>query len=537
MRLKRIQDDFRVFEVLDEKALLGPGPFTLYRVTKRGLTTLEAVDVLAREAGVDRSAVAYAGFKDKDGVTGQFMTVEGGRPVQYKDRRLTLRGIGSARRAVRSDDNLGNSFEIVVRELAAADMARIRRNLAVVRRQGMPAYFDDQRFGCLRHGQGYIVRQLLRGDAEGALRSLMCAPSRYGHEKVERFKEGIRRRWGDWDELASYCRGRRGESLFAHLRDEPDDFVGALVRGISTRERTIHLFAWQSHLWNRAAALWVRSVAPEDSIGWLPCDEGPLPVPRELPPAELRRLQAAKLPLFGQGVELGPEAERFYRAVFRAEGVDPEAFLSLDIPGFRPLGEERDLYMLPQHLRAAPAERDDVCRKGHKMRLRFTLPRGRYATLVAKRLALPESENDPPPRLYVSRHRLDFPDAEGRMPDEDVKVWRDEERRWQAKRHEQKKERAGGGRGRPSPWRDGGKPGRRRAGGPDDRSGWKPGGKPGSGSGRGGKGGRSGRPGGSKPDWKKKGPGGPRAGGGSSPASGPRPGWGSQWKKQKEDEA
>jgi len=448
VRLKRIQDDFRVFEVLDEEALLGPGPYTLYRVTKRGLTTHEAVDVLAKEAKVTRNEVAVAGLKDKDGITGQFMTVEGGKPVQYKDRQLTLRGIGPARRPIESGDNRGNSFEIVVRDMEAADMARIRRNIASVRGAGLPAYFDDQRFGCLRHGQGFIVRQLLRGDAEGAVRAPLCAPSKYGTEAIEKFKAGINRRWGDWEELCGYCRGRRGASLFEHLRDHPEDFTGALVRGVATRERTIHLFAYQSHLWNRAAALWVRSLAPAENIGWLPGDDGALPVFRELSPEQLRELKQARLPLFGHGAELSAEAERHYQAVFRAEGIDPAAFRDLDISGFRPQGEDRPLLMIPEFLRAAPAERDDLYPRRSKMRLRFTLPRGQYATLVAKRLAMPTSESDPAPRLYVSRHRLDFPDKDGRMPDEDERNRRDDERRWHARRFEQKKEKErGGGRG------------------------------------------------------------------------------------------
>jgi tRNA(Glu) U13 pseudouridine synthase TruD len=33
----------------------------------------------------------------------------------------------------------------------------------------MPNYFDDQRFGCLRHGQGFPMRSVLLGDHERAL--------------------------------------------------------------------------------------------------------------------------------------------------------------------------------------------------------------------------------------------------------------------------------------------------------------------------------------------------------------------------------
>ena len=43
--------------------------------------------------------------------------------------------------------------------------------------------------------------------------------------------------------------------MFEHLRRKPDDWAGAFHR-ISTRERLIHLYAFQSHLWNLAVESW-----------------------------------------------------------------------------------------------------------------------------------------------------------------------------------------------------------------------------------------------------------------------------------------
>jgi len=443
VRLKRIQNDFRVFEVLDEDSdLLGPGEHIVYRVTKRGMTTPEAVTIVAREAGVERSAVAIAGLKDKDGISGQFMSVTGGRKISFKDDRLTIRSVGPATRPLESRDNRANSFEIVVRDLRGDDMRRVRVNLQEVRDQSLPAYFDDQRFGCLRHGQGFVVRRLLRGDLDGALKDLMCAPSPYGSEEIERYKSGIASRWGMWGELAAFSKGRRGQSLFAALLENPDDLPAALARGIATTERTIHLFAYQSHLWNRAAGLWIKSVVPKEKLAWLPCDDGALPVYRHLEADVLAELQAARLPLFGEGVDLDERATRLYEAVFRSEGVAAEDFLKLDLPGFRPKGEDRGLLLVPEFLRAAPAERDELYDRQHKMRLRFTLPRGAYATLVAKRLVMPTEPGDHRLILFVSRHRLPWPDDEGRISarperfqpgagdggDDRRKVWQDRSR-------------------------------------------------------------------------------------------------------------
>lgn len=413
MRLKRTQNDFRVTEVIDEDGLFSEGPYSLYRVTKRGVTTFEAADVLAKAAGVPREQVAYAGLKDKDGVTSQIMSVEGGRPVSLREDGMVIRPVSRAARPIESTDSRGNSFEIVMRDLSGDDMRRIRVNLAELKDGAVPNYFDDQRFGCLRHGQGFIVRHLLKGDVENALRSLLAAPSPYGNEKTEQFKAYIQKHWGQWEKLHGYCRARRGASVFAHLVEHPEDFAGALERGISNRERTIHLFAYQSHLWNRAAAIRVREIVGDEDVAWLPGDAGSLPVWRRLAPVQLEQLRSFRLPLLGPDGELPPEAEALYRKVFRLEGLPMSAFLRLDLSGFRPRSEERPFLVEPEFLRAAPAQRDDLYRKRQCMRVRFTLPRGQYATLVCKRLGMPTERGYAPLRIWVARHPLDWPDDEG----------------------------------------------------------------------------------------------------------------------------
>ena len=416
MRLKRTQNDFRVTELFDDTRLLAAGPFAVYRMTKRGLTTFEAADILAKGAGVDRADVAYAGLKDKDGVTSQIMTVAGGKPVTFRDKALTVRAIGRSDRAIESKDSKGNSFEIVLRDLEADDMRRIRVNMAEIKKVGMPNYFDDQRFGCLRHGQGFVARHILKGQPELALRAMLAAPSRYGAEPVEKFKRGIQDRWGNWSELASYCRSRRGATVFEHLNDNPGDFIGAMERGIATRERTIHLFAYQSYLWNKAAGLFVQEVAGEGHVAWLPCDAGSLQCFRNLNDEQIARLKAFKLPLLGPGVELDPEVEKLYQKVFRAEGVSMEAFCGLDVAGFRPQAEDRPFMVDPEYLRAAPAEDDEIYRRRRKMRVRFSLPRGHYATLIMKRLCMPTEKDYVQLRMWVARHPLDWPNDKGVVP-------------------------------------------------------------------------------------------------------------------------
>ena len=164
----------------------------------------------------------------------------------------------------------------------------------------------------------------------------------------------------------------------------------------------------------------MKSVVGEENVAWLPHDAAPLAVYRELTDEQRAKLQAFKLPLLGPGVELNEDAARCYKLVFREEGFDMQQFLDLDISGFRPLHEERQFLITPEFLRGAPAESDEIYKRRHKMRIRFSLPRGHYATLVCKRLLMPTEKDYMHLRIWVARHSPDWPDEMGRAKTLDV---------------------------------------------------------------------------------------------------------------------
>ncbi len=198
MRIKEKVGDFRVRELLDDKYLRDRGPFRVYRVTKKKLTTIEAAAVLADRAGVGKAEVGLAGLKDRQGVTTQFMSAPRGRAVRLQTPELKIEAVGFAREPLSPAHSLGNAFDVRLRELSPRSLERIEVELQVVREHGIPNYFGEQRFGNLRHGQGWIARDLVVGEHERALQSLLCAKSESDNDRNRRFKAALSAKWGDW---------------------------------------------------------------------------------------------------------------------------------------------------------------------------------------------------------------------------------------------------------------------------------------------------------------------------------------------------
>ncbi len=386
IRIKQRSEDFRVRELLREGLLSSAGEWRVYRVTTRKLSSLDAAARLAELAGAVAGEVSMAGLKDRQGVTLQHMALRRGRELTFRDANLRIESAGFAAQELDADASRGNAFEIVVRGLERAELDTLRANMPLVREQGVVNYFDDQRFGNLRHGQGWIALLLLRGRHEDALRALLTARSSHDDRRSAAFKSALARDWGDW----AACRdvaGRFGahHSVFEHLKKNAGDFAGAFTH-VSLRLRLIHLYAFQSHLWNRAVAAWVREATPAPERIVVDCLEGPLVFPAR--GLEVDSAWHGQFPL--PGAHLAEDCHTLQRALLvdalAHERLVPAEYAIQGVGGFVLKAEARDLFVVPRHLRVRPSEPDPLNRGLRLVKLRFELPRGAYATLVIKRL-------------------------------------------------------------------------------------------------------------------------------------------------------
>ena len=153
----------------------GDGEHVLCEVEKRGMSTFDAVDRLARPLDVNPRDIGFAGMKDADAVTRQHFTI----PRVDVEKVLALQSSGikvlsaaKHRNKLRLGHLAGNRFIIKVREAAsdAIDVARpILERLASA---GMPNFFGEQRFG--RRGDNHLIgAAMLRGDADAAIKLLL----------------------------------------------------------------------------------------------------------------------------------------------------------------------------------------------------------------------------------------------------------------------------------------------------------------------------------------------------------------------------
>src|SRR5438874_3725434 len=256
---------------------------------KQKVSTLQALERLSQEFGVRRRNLSICGLKDKQGRTEQLVGVLGGAlgatdVVQSGDLRLKL--IARVAQPLTSANITANRFEVTVRDLSPAEAGRVGESVAEVQRAGVVNYFDSQRFGFLKHGQGFIARQLVRGDWEGALRAFLATPSELDKSDDAKVKAFWRDHWGEWQLRAPHEAGKRYAPLLRRLREDPRDFKGAFMH-IDRRLRMMAIFELQSFLWNEGVKRYLGGRIPAADLIGLRYQAGALVFPRSLP-RELR---------------------------------------------------------------------------------------------------------------------------------------------------------------------------------------------------------------------------------------------------------
>jgi len=423
MIIKRHPEDFSVEEILTSEAgrriSARPGRHALYRLTKRGLGTDEAIEAAARALGVPDDAIGYVGLKDKHALTTQYVSVPWRAPAASPDgpppsprrggsrekmasgmallpssverARWSIERIGWIEERLRPEDVAGNKFRVVVRGLTRRQFTLIdeaagflaaspgtRRALSFVN------YFGEQRFGSARHGRGFAARRLIEGDFEGALELVVAAAGRKDSREAKLVKRVLEASWGDWERVVEELPPGPTRTLTRRLAVSGAGYRAAFASLPQFIQR-MTIESYQSWLWNRIALRVVRERCAPPFIE-VRTRFGALLFPRAaLVPKALASLA---VPLLSPSTRLLEPWRSTAEIVLEEEGLGLDR---LALPGLREPhfgSTPRTLFAEASELSLGPLERDEsnVDERRFKRRLRFFLPRGAYGTVLLRAL-------------------------------------------------------------------------------------------------------------------------------------------------------
>ena len=383
MKLKRLPEDFQVDELADVPTI--GGPFALYRLTKRSQGTPEAIDEILRRWKLPRQRVSYGGLKDRHALTTQYVTIKHGPPRTLREKSLTLEHLGFVPRPFEPKDIAGNRFHIVMRDLTEPEMQQALTALDEARVDGIPNYFDDQRFGSVGFSGEFVARPWCLGDYERTLWLALADANPHDRPDEREQKRILRDQWGDWKACKAALERSHRRSIVTYLVDKPTDFRGAVAR-LRVDLRSLYLAAFQSSLWNRVLAAWVRQVCRPDQLTDVDLKLGSIPFFGALVAEQRQQLHELELPLPSARLKLepGPVADVVERVLAESGLELRQVRVKYPRDSFFSKGW-RTAIVVPRGISHELAG-DELYAGRQKLTLGFDLPRGAYATMLVKRL-------------------------------------------------------------------------------------------------------------------------------------------------------
>lgn len=206
--LKQIPEDFVVDEISEKEFSNEKGKYCVYLLKKRSYNTEDAVQKICRHLNIHRRNIGYAGAKDRNAVTSQFVSVLGKtKELQLKD--ISFKHIGFMDEPISLGSLKGNKFRITIRNIHDEKIKKLDYFIN---------YFDSQRFS---KNNAVIGKYIMK------------------------------KRYKDACELLIEEDSKLSEPIKHFLEKNKNAYLNAM-KLVQRKTLMIYLHAYQSLLWNRA---------------------------------------------------------------------------------------------------------------------------------------------------------------------------------------------------------------------------------------------------------------------------------------------
>jgi tRNA pseudouridine13 synthase len=376
--LKTLPSDFQVTE-LSETLIHEDGYFSLYSLKKINFNTLDAIQEIRRSWHLSAEDISFGGLKDRHAVTSQFVSIAGGPKKDYQRGAILLQYLGKCEAPFSSEMISANHFEITLRKQTREQIEKSQRRLPLLQQNGVPNYFDDQRFGSVSPDRQFIAREWILGDPETALKLAILGSYEHDPSKLRKEKSELRKAWGDWKRSFEFAKHPVARRVYHFLLRQPQNFQGAMLQ-INHDLLTLYLSAYQSDLWNRILSRWILANTIESSL--IETSWGKLILPDRW--RSDVDFASQEIPYPSSRLKIDPESSmsKLINEVLLEDGISLDQMkLSVRKPFFSKGSRVAVVFPKTTHVEEA----DDELHPGFKKSiLKFDLPRGAYATVVIK---------------------------------------------------------------------------------------------------------------------------------------------------------
>ena len=138
----------------------GEGEHLILKVRKKNMTTWQMLQTLSEQVGVKVRDIGYAGLKDKNALTYQYISINKKYEeslARFSHPSIKIVETTRHKNKIRLGHLKGNRFFIRLKKVTPLNAKKIDEVIKIIAEEGMPNYFGYQRFGI--DGENYRLGQ------------------------------------------------------------------------------------------------------------------------------------------------------------------------------------------------------------------------------------------------------------------------------------------------------------------------------------------------------------------------------------------
>ena len=386
--IKTIPADF-VVEEIPQYERSGNGTHVYVFIQKKNMSTQDVIEYIARELGVRRQDVGYAGRKDARAITRQWLSIEHIDPKtlsKIETKNLKILDITRHTNKLKVGHLQGNRFTIRLRNISKPlpeSKLITEKVLNILSTKGVPNYFGPQRFGY--RGDSHLIGQAaVKHDTQAFFDVLLGRPELNSQDEFVNARRLYEQ--GEYEAALYEWNSAFGDHRKA-LKSliQSDGNTKKAFRQFNRNLIRLLISAWQSDLFNRVLALRMPRIdtlldgdmaykhengacfTVEDAAGEQPrCDVFNISPTGPLVGSRMKRLT-------------GPAGE-IENTVLDEVSLNEDDLKRLKKTGG--VGGRRPLRFRPDNV----IINSDVDEHGEHLELHFDLPSGCYATVLLREI-------------------------------------------------------------------------------------------------------------------------------------------------------
>lgn len=128
----------------------GNGNYLILKIQKEWLSTWDLINEIAELLDIDEHKIGYAGLKDKNATTTQYISIPLVKEKYLKvfnKPNIKILAVYKDKQGLSIGDLAGNKFTITLKDVQKESLNEIYAVLSKIQKHGIPNYFGYQRFG------------------------------------------------------------------------------------------------------------------------------------------------------------------------------------------------------------------------------------------------------------------------------------------------------------------------------------------------------------------------------------------------------